>query len=129
SYLPFTCDGSYVQPTLIQRITTSSGKALYRHRQRPQHVLKEKAAREMKKMLIRAVASGTGQKARGIPGVSGGKTGTSNKSRDAWFIGFHDQLITGVWVGHDKNQSLGKNENGGRTAAPIWRSFMGTVYR
>lgn len=128
SYLPFTCKGSYIQPTLIHRITNSSGKELYRHRQRPLHVLKKTAAREMKKMLIQAVASGTGQKARGIPGISGGKTGTSDDSRDAWFIGFHDQLITGVWIGHDKNQSLGKNENGGRTAAPIWRSFMGTVY-
>jgi penicillin-binding protein 1A len=67
---------------------------------------------------------GTGKRAAGLPGTTGGKTGTSDQNRDAWFIGFQNERITGVWVGHDRNQSLGKSENGGRTAAPIWRDFM-----
>ncbi len=82
------------------------------------------SAGKMKTMLTQVVSEGTGKKARGLPGLNGGKTGTSDKNRDAWFIGFHNRMIGGVWVGHDRNQSLGNKENGGDTAAPIWYSFM-----
>ena len=52
------------------------------------------------------------------------KTGTTNDNRDAWFIRFTPSFVTGVWVGFDKAETLGKAEVGGRAAAPIWLYFM-----
>ncbi|MCH9663535.1 MAG: transglycosylase domain-containing protein [Gammaproteobacteria bacterium] len=53
-----------------------------------------------------------------------GKTGTTNRNRDAWFAGYHPQLLTTVWVGRDDNDSLGKREAGGKTALPVWIEYM-----
>lgn len=53
-----------------------------------------------------------------------GKTGTTNDQRDTWFSGFNDRLVTTVWVGMDGNQELGRYEQGGRTALPIWVDYM-----
>jgi len=53
-----------------------------------------------------------------------GKTGTTNDTHDAWFIGFTPDLLAGVWVGFDAERSLGKPETGGHAAAPIWTAFM-----
>jgi penicillin-binding protein 1A len=71
------------------------------------------------------VDSGTGIAASHIGQVIAGKTGTTNDSYDAWFMGFTRNLVTGVWVGHDKKERpLGINEQGGRTALPIWVDYM-----
>ncbi len=78
----------------------------------------------MKSILHKVIQYGTGKRARDVRGDTGGKTGTSNESRDAWFIGFRGQNITGVWIGHDLNESLGKRENGGNTAVPVWRNYL-----
>jgi penicillin-binding protein 1A len=53
-----------------------------------------------------------------------GKTGTTNDMKDAWFIGYVPQLVTGVWVGYDQEKSLGAGGSGGQAAAPIWTEFM-----
>jgi penicillin-binding protein 1A len=53
-----------------------------------------------------------------------GKTGTTNESKDAWFVGYIPQLATGVWVGYDQERSLGAGGSGGQAAAPIWGDFM-----
>jgi membrane carboxypeptidase/penicillin-binding protein len=55
---------------------------------------------------------------------SAGKTGTTDDYRDAWFVGYTPQLITGVWVGYDKPRPGGKGFTGGAVAAPIWERFM-----
>ena len=124
AYLPFVCNGQYRQPTLIQRIENVDGKEIYRDGASSRQVLSPASADEMKGLLVRVVSDGTGKKARGLAGVSGGKTGTSDENRDAWFIGFNRNMISGVWIGHDRNQSLGEDENGGSTAAPVWLDFM-----
>ena len=124
AYEPFVCRGSYTLPTLIDTIRTHDGTVIYRHKKTRTSVMSVENANRMRAMLMEVVRSGTGQKAAGLPGESGGKTGTSDDNRDAWFIGFQGDRITGVWVGHDLNQSLGRGENGGRTAAPIWLDFM-----
>jgi penicillin-binding protein 1A len=54
----------------------------------------------------------------------GGKTGTTNKTRDAWFIGFTPSLVTGTWVGMDDERSLGPKETGSQAAAPIFIAYM-----
>lgn len=127
AYGPFAAHGRYIEPTFIDHIFYNgrkvSGKAPRRMQSLPPHT-----ALQMRMMLEGVVKKGTGHRAAGLPGITGGKTGTSNDSRDAWFIGFNGNYLTGVWVGHDRNQSLGGSESGGRTAAPIWREFMGAVH-
>ncbi len=124
SYQPFVCEGAYTLPTLIESIRTHGGETIYRHKPKQNTVMSRSSAGRVKSMLTEVISRGTGKRAAGVPGVIGGKTGTSDENRDAWFIGFQNQRITGVWVGHDRNQSLGRAENGGRTAAPIWRDYM-----
>jgi penicillin-binding protein 1A len=67
---------------------------------------------------------GTGVRARALGREVAGKTGTTNNYYDAWFIGYSPQIATGVWVGFDKEKSLGKGEVGGRSALPIWVDYM-----
>jgi penicillin-binding protein 1A len=67
---------------------------------------------------------GTGGKARALGRAVAGKTGTTNSQADAWFIGFSPDVATGVWVGFDSKDVLGKGETGGRAALPIWVDFM-----
>lgn len=71
---------------------------------------------------------GTGGRARSIGRETAGKTGTTNGYFDAWFIGFTAQIATGVWVGFDKEKSLGKGEVGGRAALPIWVDYMKSAH-
>jgi penicillin-binding protein 1A len=76
--------------------------------------------------LLKGVASrGTGARAKRLGKPAAGKTGTTNDSADAWFMGFTHDIVTGVWVGHDEPKDpLGRGENGSRAALPIWLSFM-----
>ncbi|UXR65595.1 PBP1A family penicillin-binding protein [Bdellovibrio bacteriovorus] len=67
---------------------------------------------------------GTGGRARAVGREVAGKTGSTNNYFDAWFIGYSPQISTGVWVGFDKEKSLGKGEVGGRSALPIWVDYM-----
>ena len=80
----------------------------------------------IKKIVVMqdVVRSGTGTRVRSIARPVAAKTGTTNDNRDAWFIGATPSLIAGVWVGFDQEASLGAQEVGGRTAAPIWLYFM-----
>ena len=129
AYQPFVCEGAYTLPTLIASIKTHRGETIYRHKAKQNTVMTRGSAGRVKSMLKEVISRGTGKRAAGVAGVIGGKTGTSDENRDAWFIGFQNQRITGVWVGHDRNQSLGRVENGGRTAAPIWRDYMARTGR
>jgi penicillin-binding protein 1A len=77
--------------------------------------------------LMRAVVlhpQGTGAKARSLGKPVAGKTGTTNSQADAWFIGFSPDVATGVWVGFDSKEVLGKGETGGKAALPIWIEYM-----
>lgn len=67
---------------------------------------------------------GTGGRARAVGREVAGKTGSTNNYYDAWFIGYSPQIATGVWVGFDKEKSIGKGEVGGRAALPIWTDYM-----
>ncbi|KYG70730.1 penicillin-binding protein 1A [Bdellovibrio bacteriovorus] len=69
-------------------------------------------------------AGGTGGRARAVGREVAGKTGSTNNYYDAWFIGYSPQIATGVWVGFDKEKSIGKGEVGGRAALPIWVDYM-----
>ncbi|MBL8531583.1 MAG: PBP1A family penicillin-binding protein [Hyphomonadaceae bacterium] len=96
---------------------------------RPQHrerVIEDQPLRFMNLMMLRTVEAGTGTRAR-IPGRQiGGKTGTGNDYRDAWFIGFTPGLVAGVWVGND-NFTITDRVTGGSLPAEIWAGFMPTA--
>jgi penicillin-binding protein 1A len=122
SYSPFVNSGQYIQPSLISRIEYKGG-TIEPPTKKNQAVPAGKA-QQMRRMLEKVVSEGTGHRAKVLGAGTGGKTGTSDNNRDAWFIGFNRKYLTGVWVGHDRNQTLGSKENGGRTAVPIWTDFM-----
>ena len=75
-------------------------------------------------MMETVVQHGTGRAALDLGRPVAGKTGTTNDTHDAWFIGFTPDLLAGVWVGFDSERSLGAKETGGHAAAPIWTAFM-----
>jgi penicillin-binding protein 1A len=74
-------------------------------------------------MMRNVVERGTATAAKKLGRPAAGKTGTTNDSKDAWFVGFTPDLVTGVWVGFDADRTLGK-ATGGKLAAPIWTDFM-----
>ena len=85
-------------------------------------VLSEDVAFQMNRLLQDVVDFGTGRKAK-IKRTSGGKTGTTNQHRDAWYIGYTPELVTGFWIGNDDNKSM-RYEVGGATPARLWKDYM-----
>jgi penicillin-binding protein 1A len=78
----------------------------------------------MTDMLRAVVDEGTGTKVKALGRPVAGKTGTTNDLHDAWFIGFTPELAAGVWIGYDSARNLGRNETGGRAAAPVFLDYM-----
>lgn len=93
----------------------------------PDQVLDPRVAYVMTHLMKEVVNFGTGYEARQLGRPAAGKTGTTNDSMDAWFMGFTPQVVTGVWVGYDVQRPIGSKETGGRTALPIWLNFMKEV--
>ena len=105
---------------------SSDGRTLYRRRgSGPGRVVEDATARRLQGMLRAVVAEGTGRAVRSIAGAAG-KTGTSQAHRDAWFVGYAGDLVTGVWVGND-DSSPTRGVVGGGLPAQIWRDFMGAA--
>jgi penicillin-binding protein 1A len=124
AYAPFANGGYAVAPFVIQRIRTPEGDVLF---ERSGSGLGRVASIEtvalMNDMLAATVEMGTGTRAA-LPGwPSGGKTGTSQNFRDAWFIGYTANLTAGVWVGNDSNAPT-KHASGANLPAMIWSKFM-----
>ncbi|SDO39785.1 penicillin-binding protein 1A [Desulforhopalus singaporensis] len=125
AYTAFAGNGTVSAPDFIEKIVFPDGSVrVIADSNKKNRVLTEEVNARMREMLRGVVTRGTGKKVRDVTGVSGGKTGTSNDNRDAWFIGYDNRYTTGVWVGFDHNHSMGAGESGGATAAPIWRDFM-----
>ncbi len=78
----------------------------------------------MTNLLRGVVLHGTGRRAKSVSTFLGGKTGTTNNYVDAWFLGFSQNIVTGVWTGFDENQTLGFGETGAKAALPTWKEFM-----
>lgn len=124
AFTPFVREGRYNSPSFIDRIELPDGSVLPGDGGGERQVMEMPVALKMRQMLEGVVRQGTGRRAAVLPGMVGGKTGTSNDNRDNWFIGFNERLLTGIWVGCDDNKSMGGEETGGRTAVPIWLSYM-----
>lgn len=116
-------EGKTVLPYVIEEIGTTDGEVLFKRRGSYDFdALDTRIVRMMNEMLVEVVESGTGRGAKMERDVAG-KTGTSQDFRDAWFVGFTPQLVTGVWVGNDNNKPM-KKVTGGGLPTQIWRGFM-----
>ncbi|MEO6054873.1 MAG: PBP1A family penicillin-binding protein [Chthoniobacterales bacterium] len=126
SYTVFANQGVKLQPFLIEKIESSSGQVLYQatHGKLPMFdpIATAKTSAIMEEVLIR----GTGAKSSdyGLRKPAAGKTGTTNRSMDAWFIGFISSLTCGVWVGFDHPQTIMHEGYASDLALPIWVDFM-----
>ncbi len=118
-------DGQSVHPYSITKITKPSGEVLYeRNPSEPIQVLQQNTVDAMRELLADVVApGGTGHRAM-APGVLGGKTGTSNENRDAWFIGATDKHVIGVWVGNDDFSPMESRVTGGTVPAEIFHDIV-----
>jgi membrane peptidoglycan carboxypeptidase len=126
-YATFANRGARTDPYLIQRVTDSDGEVLFEHEPDPTPVLDEAVADAVVDILQDVVAEGTGTAAQ-LPGTApAGKTGTTEDSADAWFVGTTPALTTTVWVGHPEEQVPMPGETGGGTPAELWQAFMADV--
>lgn len=124
AYVPFANGGYGATPYTVVRVRTASGKILYqRHGSDPVRVMTPENDAFMTQMMQGTVTDGTGS-AAALHGYDvAGKTGTSQDYRDAWFVGFTADYVTGVWVGNDDGSPM-KKATGGGMPSRIFRSYM-----
>jgi penicillin-binding protein 1A len=129
AYAPFANGGLGVSPHVVTKIRTLDGKLLYaRQPDQLAPVIEPRNVAMMNVMMQETLVSGTARKAE-IPGwVAAGKTGTSQDFRDAWFIGYTANLVTGVWLGNDDNSPT-KKATGGGLPVEVWTRFMRTAHQ
>ena len=145
AYSVFINNGKLVEPILIDRIQDSEGKTIFNNGKRKcqncdqisylskdypivknnfRQIFSPQTAYQMTSILEGVVQRGTGRKLRDLELNIAGKTGTTNKNTDTWFIGFTSNLLVGVYVGSDNPKSLGRYETGSKTALPIFKDFV-----
>ena len=129
AYAPFANGGLSVSPHVVTRIRTLDGKVLYqRQSDEANQVIEPRNVAAMNQMMEQTLISGTAKKAE-IPGwQAAGKTGTSQDFRDAWFIGYTANLVTGVWLGNDDNAPT-KHATGGGLPVEVWTRFMRSAHQ
>lgn len=125
AYGVFANGGVKVEPYAVERVETITGNIVYQANNNYKRIIDVKTVAYMVEMLKQVVKQGTGR-ASAIGRPSAGKTGTTDSYRDAWFMGFTPDIVTGVWVGNDNNTTNG-NLTGGTVPAIIWRNYMKTV--
>jgi len=127
-YVPFANGGNGVIANVVTRIETASGKVLYDAVPAgPGQVVSSTVVGEMNDMLSTALDIGTGKHARLSGWQIGGKTGTSQKARDALFVGFTSRMVCGVWLGNDDDTYT--NLAGGTVPTQIWSDFMAKAHQ
>ena len=125
AYSTFATLGTRVEPRFITAVKDRYGNTV----EAPLAVthpetLSEETAYMMVNLLNGVVTSGTARKALELNKTVSGKTGTTNSYRDAWFVGFTPEVVTGVWVGLDEFKTMGRGQYGGEVALPIWIDVM-----
>ena len=124
AYGAFANGGYVVQPYGIERVETSRGKIVYEApKTKISHQLSMRTAAEMTAMLKTVITNGTGRAAN-IGKPAAGKTGTTDDNKDAYFVGYTPNIVTGVWVGSDDNTVMSKAIQGGTVPAIIWKDVM-----
>jgi len=116
--------GKKIKPIFYEKITDHNGVIIEENKPEIETILPEEIVEQMRELLREVVLSGTAQRAKELQRKVYGKTGTTNDYSDAWFVGFDDDLLVGVWVGRDNHKPIGPKEAGARAALPIWIDFM-----
>ncbi|MEM0900509.1 MAG: penicillin-binding protein 1A [Pseudomonadota bacterium] len=137
--------GRSIQPSIIDRVQDRYGKTIFKHDTRicegcqatswlgqtepqlvdqRQQVLDPMTAYQITSMMEGVIERGTAQNLKDLGHRIAGKTGTTNEERDAWFVGYSPNLVTGIYVGFDNPTPMGKGSTGGGLAAPIFKEFM-----
>ena len=150
AYCTFVNGGKKVKPIFIDRIQDRRGKTIFKSDLRKclgceeisylkqeipviednrEQIISPQTAYQMTSMLEGVVKRGTGRKLRNLNLILAGKTGTTNKNMDAWFLGFTSKLTIGVYVGFDEPKTLGKYETGAKAALPIFKEFVKKVIK
>ena len=145
AYCSFLNGGKLVNPILIDRIQDSEGKTIFNNEKRfcencdlisyegtskpiiknkYQQIFSPQTAYQITSMLKGVIERGTGKGLKELKLELAGKTGTTNKNTDTWFIGFTSNLVVGVYIGYDNPKSLGKFETGSKTAMPVFKEFI-----
>lgn len=126
AYGAFANRGVVHPPVFIRRVETSEGEVLFEDTSEPQRALSPATAFMMAEMLADVIDRGTGSRARqeGFVLPAGGKTGTTNDYKDAWFVGFTPTLVAGVWAGFDQPRPVAPNGYATGLVVPIWARFM-----
>lgn len=149
AYAAFVNGGRRIDPYLLEVVQDRNGQTIHRAdrracrecargfngqesprlEQRGTQVMDPITAYQVNSMLEGVIQRGTGASARSLGRGVGGKTGTTNEYRSAWFVGFSSDIVVGVFVGFDDNRSLGRGEAGASTAVPIFSEFMRAALR
>ncbi len=121
----FAAQGYRAEPFLITRILDKDGNLLEEVEPSAVEIISPQTSYLITSLLQSVIQEGTGQRAQALGRPAAGKTGTTNDTRDAWFIGFTPQrLVAGAWIGYDIEKPLGTHETGAVAALPIWLEFM-----
>ena len=150
AYCTFANGGKKVTPIFIDRIQNRRGKTIFNADKRKcigceeisylkkeipsikdnrEQIISPETAYQITSMLEGVVKRGTGRKLRNLNLPLAGKTGTTNKNMDAWFLGFTSKLVIGVYVGFDEPKTFGKYETGAKVALPVFKKFVKKVVR
>ncbi|WP_439110350.1 penicillin-binding protein 1A [Lentibacter sp.] len=145
AYAMFANGGQRVEPTLIDRVQDRYGKTVYRHDERicvdcdsptiardqspsivnnRERVMNAVTAYQLTSMMTGVVSRGTASKHVNLGVPVAGKTGTTNDSKDVWFIGFTNNIVAGCYIGYDNPRSLGSGASGGGMCGPVFQRFM-----
>ncbi len=148
AYAMFANGGERVEPTLVDRIQDRFGKTIYRHDDRQcvdcnsswlepdesptiltdrSQVMDAITAYQLTSMMKGVVDRGTASSVVNLPVPTAGKTGTTNESKDAWFIGFTSNIVAGCYIGYDRPRPMGRGAYGGTLCGPVFQSFMETA--
>ncbi|MDR1947412.1 MAG: PBP1A family penicillin-binding protein [Desulfovibrio sp.] len=127
AYSAFANSGKRIKPRIITAIENCWREPLVTFEADVQEAVSPQNAFVMDYLLKGVVSGGTGSAARVLNKPMGGKTGTSNDERDAWFIGFTPYLVTSVWIGYDNNIPMGRSEYGGKAALPVFIKYRKVV--
>jgi penicillin-binding protein 1A len=132
AFAMFPNGGNGVRARALTRVIDADGSVAYDNPARVDRVLTPEVAYQMVSMLQDVVERGTASPARSTFGVrfpAGGKTGTTDDFKDAWFVGFTSSTVVGVWVGEDQPATIGREGYGARYALPIWSEFIKAAAR
>ena len=145
AYAMFANGGERVEPTLVDRVQDRYGRTVYKHDKRVcddcklptlaegvsprvisnrERVMDAVTAYQLTSMMTGVVERGTARKSVNLSVPTAGKTGTTNDSKDVWFVGFTSNIVAGCYIGYDQPRSLGRSASGGGMCGPVFQRFM-----